>query len=152
MENTDTDHPTRWHNLSILPVDTSNNIPLFCKPLWKHAYSKILNFTTKIWKFSDKNSDFFFSYFCSKHRLRVLVWTACIPCKPLFNYIKEGFKGVKLIQACFRDGEVKALCRLQVSVGRSEHLLSTFPKETHFRWAYFVWKTLIMITVITYIF
>ena len=28
----------------------------------------IENFTTKKWKFSDKNSDIF-SYFCSKHRL-----------------------------------------------------------------------------------
>ena len=40
------------------------------------------NFTTKNWKFSDKNWKFsdknsdIFSYFCSKHRLRVLVRTA----------------------------------------------------------------------------
>ena len=26
------------------------------------------------------------------------------PCKPQFYYIKVGFKGVKIIQACFRDG------------------------------------------------
>ena len=26
------------------------------------------------------------------------------PCKPQFYYIKVGFKGVKVIQACFRDG------------------------------------------------
>ena len=26
------------------------------------------------------------------------------PCKPKFYYIKVGFKGVKTIQACFRDG------------------------------------------------
>ena len=25
------------------------------------------------------------------------------PCKPQFYYIKLGFKGVKIIQACFRD-------------------------------------------------
>ena len=25
------------------------------------------------------------------------------PCKPQFYYIKMGFKGVKIIQACFRD-------------------------------------------------
>ena len=25
------------------------------------------------------------------------------PCKPLFYYIKVGFKGVKIIKACFRD-------------------------------------------------
>ena len=33
------------------------------------------NFTTKKWKISDKNSDIF-NYFCSKHRLWVLVRTA----------------------------------------------------------------------------
>ena len=33
------------------------------------------NFTTKKWKFSNKNSDVFL-YFCSKHRLCVLVRTA----------------------------------------------------------------------------
>ena len=27
-----------------------------------------------------------------------------IPCKPQFYYIKVGFKGVKIIYACFRDG------------------------------------------------
>ena len=26
------------------------------------------------------------------------------PCKPQFYYIKVGFKGVKIIKACFRDG------------------------------------------------
>ena len=26
------------------------------------------------------------------------------PCKPQFYYIKVGFKGVKIILACFRDG------------------------------------------------
>ena len=26
------------------------------------------------------------------------------PCKPKFYYIKVGFKGVKIIKACFRDG------------------------------------------------
>ena len=25
------------------------------------------------------------------------------PCKPQFYYIKMGFKGVKIIQVCFRD-------------------------------------------------
>ena len=25
------------------------------------------------------------------------------PCKPQFYYIKVGFKGVNIIQACFRD-------------------------------------------------
>ena len=26
------------------------------------------------------------------------------PCKPQFNFVKVGFKGVKIIKACFRDG------------------------------------------------
>ena len=38
-------------------------------------YKYIENFTSKNWKFSDKNSDIF-SYFCSKHRLCVFVRTA----------------------------------------------------------------------------
>ena len=44
--------------------------------LRKHVYSNILKISPpKTKKFSDKNSDFFFffSYFCSKHRLWVLV-------------------------------------------------------------------------------
>ena len=81
--------------------------------------------------FSDKNFDFFFffffffSYFCSKHRLWVLVCGYSLepprrggsneypqsmvlsrnnknnvyPCIPQFYYIKVGFKGV----VCFRD-------------------------------------------------
>ena len=32
------------------------------------------------------------------------------PCKPQFYYIKVGFKGVKIIQACFRDGCCMGLC------------------------------------------
>ena len=48
-------------------------------PLPKHAYSNtemyIENFPSKNWKFSD-NKLWYFSYFCSKHRLWVLVRTA----------------------------------------------------------------------------
>ena len=43
--------------------------------LRKHAYKYIENFNTKTWKFSDKKF-WYFSYFCSKHRLCVLVRTA----------------------------------------------------------------------------
>ena len=44
--------------------------------LRKHAYSNILNILPpKKWKFSDKKL-WYFSYFCSKHRLWVLVRTA----------------------------------------------------------------------------
>ena len=47
--------------------------------LWKiitktRLFKDTKTFTTKNWKFSDKNSDIF-SYFCSKHRLWVLVRT-----------------------------------------------------------------------------
>ena len=38
-------------------------------------FKYIENFTSKNWKFSDKNL-WYFSYFCSKHRLWVLVRTA----------------------------------------------------------------------------
>ena len=31
------------------------------------------------------------------------------PCKLQFYYIKVGFKGVKIIQACFRDGDCQAV-------------------------------------------
>ena len=31
------------------------------------------------------------------------------PCKPQFYYIKVGFKGVKIIQACFRDVKLETL-------------------------------------------
>ena len=37
------------------------------------------------------------------------------PCKPQFYYIKVGFKGVKIIQVCFRDGS-------QNGAGRNAHI------------------------------
>ena len=47
-----------------------------CGTLREHAYSNILKIAPpQNWKSSDKNSDIF-SYFCSKHRLWVLVRTA----------------------------------------------------------------------------
>ena len=73
------------------------------------------NFTAKKWKFLDKKF-WYFSYFCSKHRLWVLVRTNeyqqsmflkrnkknnVYPCKPPFYYIKVGFKGVKLYRRVF---------------------------------------------------
>ena len=72
------------------------------------------NFTSKNLKFSDKNL-WYFSYFCSKHRLWALVRTDgsneypqpmvlsknkknnVYPGKPQFYYIKVRFKGVKII-------------------------------------------------------
>ena len=86
-------------------------------------FKYIENFTSKNWNFSGKKL-WYFSYFCSKHRLWVLVRTASArrfyriptiyvlsknmknnvyPCKPQFYHIKVGFKGVKIIEACFRN-------------------------------------------------
>ena len=82
------------------------------------------NLTSKNWKFSDKKSDSLYifaqnidcgytlepprwggsneypqSMFLSRNKKNNLY-----PCKPQFYYIKVGFKGVKIIQACFLDG------------------------------------------------
>ena len=71
------------------------------------------NFTVKKWKFSDKKF-WYFSYFCTKHRLWVLVRIRSneypqsmflgrnkknnvYPCKHQFYHIKVGFTGVKII-------------------------------------------------------
>ena len=65
-------------------------------------FKYIENFTSKNWNFSDKIFRYF-SYFCSKHRLWLLVRTASMflsrnkknnvyPCKPQFYYIKVGFE------------------------------------------------------------
>ena len=82
-------------------------------------FKYIENFTTKNWKFSDKNSDIFHisvqnidcgylyrggsnknpkSMFLSRNKKNNVY-----PCKPQFNYIKVGFKGVKIIWICFCD-------------------------------------------------
>ena len=81
-------------------------------------FKYIENFTTKSWKFSDKNSDFFFHisaqnidcgcsvepprrgdltstqiiYVYNKNKINNIY-----PCKPSFYYIKSGVKGVKII-------------------------------------------------------
>ena len=81
------------------------------------------NFNTKKWKLSDKKF-WYSSYFCSSHRLWVLVRTASArrfnkysqsmflsrnketnvyPCNPKFYYIKVGFKGVSIVKVCFCD-------------------------------------------------
>ena len=82
-----------------------------------------VNFTAKKWKFSYKNFDSFHIFaqniycgyslepprrggsneypqfmFLSRNKKNNEY-----PCKPQFYYIKVGFKGVKIIQACFRD-------------------------------------------------
>ena len=57
------------------------------------------NFTTKNWKFSDKNSDIFnISAQNSTHSLCFLAEINNVyPCQPQFYCIKVGFKGVKII-------------------------------------------------------
>ena len=86
-------------------------------------FKYIENFTTKNWKFSDKNSDNFqisaqnidcgYSLepprrggsneypqsMCSNRKKKNNVYA----CKPQYYYIKVGLKGVKIIWACFRD-------------------------------------------------
>ena len=82
--------------------------------LFKLAPS-FLNFTTKKWKFSDKK---FWCFHISAQNIDCgysleppkLYFGAEIkknnvyPCKPQFYYLKVGFKGVKIIWSCFRDG------------------------------------------------
>ena len=60
-------------------------------------------FTTEKWKFSDRggSNEYPQSMFFEQYE-KIDVY----PCKPQFNYIKVGFKGVKIIKACFRDGHV----------------------------------------------
>ena len=44
------------------------------------------------------------------------------PCKSEFQYIKVGFKGVKIIQGCFRDGYLlrkKTICNSETASDRS---------------------------------
>ena len=42
------------------------------------------------------------------------------PCKPQFYYIKVGFKGVKILQVCFRDVNS---ARKQILLGSNENNL-----------------------------
>ena len=93
--------------------------------LWKHAYSNILKILPpKNETFQIKNSAIFHisaqnidcgyslepprrggsneypqSMFLSRNKKNNVY-----PCKPQFYYIKVGFKGVKIIKACFCDG------------------------------------------------
>ena len=90
------------------------------------------NFTTKNYKFSDKNSDIFHisaqnidcGYSLKPHRGDSNEYPQSMylsrnnknnvyPCKPQFYYIKVGFQGVKTIQVCFRDGS-SFLCSISM--------------------------------------
>ena len=86
----------------VIWLATSENVPLdMCTKHYKYTpVQKYCKFYNQERKVSDKNPDIFFSYFCSKHRLWVLVGTASstfsiknkknnvYPCKPKFYYIK----------------------------------------------------------------
>ena len=68
------------------------------------VFKYIENFTTKKGKFQIKknrrggSNEYPQSMFLSRNKKNNVY-----PCKPQFYYIKVGFKGVKIIQACFRD-------------------------------------------------
>ena len=86
--------------LCVLIINVSSYNYFIEDPLRKRLFKYTENFTTKNWKFSDKKF-WYFSYFCSKHRLCVLVRTDSY-------YIKVGFKGVK-IKTCLRDEKKTSL-------------------------------------------
>ena len=76
-------------------------------------FKYIENFTTKNWKFSDKNSDIFNisaqNIYCvnslepprrggsNEYPQSMLLSKIVYPCKPQFYYIKVGFNGVKIV-------------------------------------------------------
>ena len=120
------------------------------------------NFTIKKWKFSDKNSDIFSYFCwkhnlwvlvrtastkrLNEYRLDEAVLTSThnlcfwaeirkimyIPCKPQFYYIKVGFKGVKIILACFRDDNWYGRYAHQMHVNLFEgHWCGRFASRKH---------------------
>ena len=46
------------------------------------------------------------------------------PCKPQFYYIKVGFKGVKIIQICFRD-EINVTLKQLIKVNSFIELIAS---------------------------
>ena len=96
------------------------NVPFWVRYITKTRIFKYIKKNHRQnWKFSDEKL-WYFSYFCSKHRLWILVRTASLTRggyneypqsmflsryikknvyfrKPQFYYIKVGFKGVKII-------------------------------------------------------
>ena len=89
-----------------------------------HLFKYIENFTSKNGKFSDKKTDIFhisaqnidcgyslaLPQPCSSNEYPQAIFLSrnkknnVYPCKPQLYYIKVGFKGVKIIEAWFRDG------------------------------------------------
>ena len=46
------------------------------------------------------------------------------PCKPQFYYIKMGFKGIKIVLACFRDDYTKNVSQPTGSIAGNGHFIS----------------------------
>ena len=145
---------------------------LFCS-LRKHAYSNILKILQlKKENYQIKNSDIFHisaqnidcgyslepprrggsneypqSMFLSRNKKNNVY-----PCKPQFYYIKVGFKGVKIIWACFRDVEKCVLSRamakkstfLSLSVLTQQTtngcFVSIFPENRIWHWRQLAWN------------
>ena len=72
------------------------------------------------------------------------------PCKPQFYCIKVGFKGVKIIQACFRDAQrffhfaTKTCCGYSFKKCLHEELLNTFSwrnKKNNFPDTSLIWSS-----------
>ena len=115
-------HTSIWSGISTLAVHILNQQILY-NTLWKHAFSNILKISPpKTLKFSDKNSDILHTSAqnidCG-YSLELPLWGSSneypqsmflsrnkkinvYHCKPQFYYIKVGFNGVKIIQACFQ--------------------------------------------------
>ena len=113
-------------------------------PLGKLAYSNMLKiWPPKKWKFSDEKY-WYFSYFCSKHRLWVLVRTTywgssneypqsmflsrnkknnVYPCKPQFYYI-ELYKNVIMMLLFFFFQKISFQKRLLISVNNKKNINS----------------------------
>ena len=102
----------------------------FCIHIMKtRLFKYIENFTSKNWKFSDKNSDIFHisaqniacgyslepprrggsNEYPQSIRLSRNNKNNVYPCKPQFYYIKVRFKGVKIISLCLRDEGIPKL-------------------------------------------
>ena len=105
-------------DVTLVVVRDTSGEEVTWSPLRKHTYSNIMKILQqkkkkkKKWKCSDINF-WYFSYFCSKHRLWVLVRTASMmffskirkimytPVNPSFTIFKWGLRGSKLYRCVF---------------------------------------------------
>ena len=108
------------HSIMVSMFDGRAALPIHITITYLFKYTE--NFTTKNWIFSDKKYLIFFSYFCSKQRLWVLVRTPrwggsneypqsmflsrnkkinVYPLNPSFTILKWGLRGSKLYRYVF---------------------------------------------------